>query len=105
MPETLKSMASLFAPSSLVLLLEKEWLCSAYGYEFVILPVLLNIIKIAPTDNRPVDTSNLGLILNSLHCVDCLRRRKKFIAALFVLASIVSFPSISISLNEPLYVF
>jgi hypothetical protein len=75
--------------------------CSASEYEFVILPVLLNIIKIAPTDDRLVDTSNLGLILNALHCVDCMRGRKKFMTALFVLASIVSFPSISISLNEP----
>jgi hypothetical protein len=66
-----------------------------------VLPVLLNITKIAPTDDRLVDTSHLGLIVNALHCVDCLRGRKKFLIALFVLASIVSFPSIAIALNAP----
>jgi hypothetical protein len=120
MRKSLKSTAGLFTPCYLVLLLEKEVVAnedtmvmfnpilgtprlgfSPYEYEFVILPVLLDIIRIAPNDERLVATSNLGLILNALHCVDCLRLRKKILVALFVLAAIVSFPSIAIALNAP----
>jgi hypothetical protein len=43
---------------------------------------------------RIADGSNVVVVLNVLHCFDCLQGRRKFIVALFV-----SFPSLSIALN------
>jgi hypothetical protein len=78
---------------------------AGHEHERVVLPLLLNVLKLAGTDHRIVDNSTLALILNALHCVDLLRNRKKAMISLFVLAAIVSFPSVCISLNEPCTLF
>jgi hypothetical protein len=74
---------------------------ASHEYERIVLPLLLNVLKLAGTDERIVDNSTRALILNALHCVNLLRNRKKALISLFVLETIVSFPSVCISLNEP----
>jgi hypothetical protein len=113
---TMTAVAQLFQPCFLLLLssdnLVKDQIFdsivsgrdhpfSGPEYEIVILPILLNLIKLATTDEQIISSAGLSLILNSLHCVDVVRHKKKFGIAMFCLAAISSFPSVCIGLNEP----
>ena len=70
-------------------------------YDTIVLPLLFNIVKIASTNDGIIDSSGVSLVLNALHCVDKMRNKSKELISLFALASIVSFPSSCIALNDP----
>ncbi|OHT07411.1 hypothetical protein TRFO_24361 [Tritrichomonas foetus] len=68
-----------------------------YSEEFntFLLPMIFNFISIAEKDDSIIDSSNLSLIVNILHICDQL----KDISSMSALAMVLSFPSVSISLN------
>ncbi|KAH0791362.1 hypothetical protein GPJ56_004717 [Histomonas meleagridis] len=67
----------------------------------LIITLIFNILRLATTNDSSTNTINIPLILSALHLIDIEPNSIYTPIILYVIAWIVSFPSLTIGLNDP----